>query len=365
MILHVSTWEVCCGLAKHLSYWLPFSPFYRKHHVLAEVPPPWSVEDGKWSIEGVTSDRLWKRGTNEVADVIMREGEKVEAKVVHLQYDPTFFSFDVIRRISGWAKENDVKLVCTMHVVQDIPTYTLQNKAVMRWMDQVVVGSPAMKEAAENLAKLFHIPLRRPVKVIFLPVPPPPPRIKEKMSPSPVILSWGMLSGVKGILEVSRAVQMLRDYKYKDIIHLIIGKAFTGGQKENLEKLQMVAKGSDGGIRIIDSFLSDAEVYERCREAHVIVVNHLDGYPSSSGSVALSVASGTPTIVSRSTIYSGYPEVGAVLVSDGTAGSIAGQIERVLDDPGLLIKGREIMLGKISPSIVASQYESVYREMLA
>ncbi len=364
MIMHVSSWEVCCGIAKHLSYWLPFASAYRKHHILAESPPPWVVESPGWYIEGVSNERTWRRSTLEVADAITKAAGEKSAKVIHLQYAPDFMPFDALRRVAGWCKDNDTFLVATMHVVMDVPEFLHQNKAILRWMDQVVVGTPAMKLEAERIARMHNITIRRPVRVIFLPVPPIPTRVVEKMTPGPVVLSWGMLGGVKGLLEVSRAVKMLRDYKYVDAVHKIVGKAFTGEQRSNLEELRRVADSSDGCVRVVDDFPNDAEIYRLCQESHAIVINHKSGYPSSSGSVSLSVASGTPTIVNRSTIYSGYSEMGAVLESDGTAGSIAGMIERVVEDPGILNRGRTMMLQNIMAPIVAAQYEDVYREVL-
>jgi len=358
---HVTPWGIPCGVAKHLSYWLPELPLERESIILAERPPDYYAPyqaTGRWP-----AVRCWQRGKETALADLCAEAESWHVGILHFQWDPTFFPPETIYELGEWAQEHGVKITFTLHIIFDESHCEWANKAIIKIADQLVVGTPVMAEALEAYAARFQIRPRRPVKIIPLSCPPLINIKPSSFAGGPVILTWGLLGHVKGHLQVHQAVLRLRERGYPQARYVIAGLAVTGEQQQLCSQLRGLAANDGEIIEIREGWHSEEEIYSMCRAAQVIVLNHQWRYPSSSGTVAASVASGTPVVVSASPMFSGYVESGAVLVAGGDANQMADSIESALKNPEALDAGRAAFLPSILPAAVGAAYEQTYHEL--
>jgi len=361
-VAHVTTWGVHCGVAKHLSYWLPH--VRRPGVICAEHPPSWHSSIENWNT--LPSVRCWRRGSADGLMAAALVAEEHNAGIIHLQWDPSFFSFDAICQYREWAAARGIRTVITAHVLLDIPVYTWETKAVLTMADQFVVGTPAMVEAFHEYSARFSLPLKRPVRWVPLAAPEMPDDQPAPYdgSPGPLILVWGFLGGLKGHAETVEAVRRLREFA--PTAHLLIaGRAITGEQRQNVDRLRLLAKADPDLLEVREGFMADDDLYALCRSADCIVLNHQWKHPSSSGTIAISVASGTHVVVSQSLMFSGYVEAGAVKAVDAPGPD--GLVDAILDiltAEHQLDSGRAEMMARIAAPAVAAQYESIYNEIL-
>lgn len=363
---HVSPWGIHCGFARHLGYWLPYLPDPGASVMLAEVPPHWykTIEDtGPWPV-----DRCWVRGKAESLDRILTTAKARDIGILHWQWDPSFFPYEAMLAYQEQARAAGIQTVVTTHTVERGDLWLRANKTALRVADQVVAGTPAMVQAWTDLAAEYHIPLARPVKLVYLPVPAQTPLARPERADHngrrPTVVCWGMLSAIKGIEPVYRAVGKLRADGFGDAHLIVAGRAITPEQQKTAARLAELAGSDPEGLELREGFMPEDDIYRLCQSADVIVLNHQAAHQSSSGTVALSVASGTPVVVSDSPMFSGYAEAGAVAVAAGDSPeAIAQTIRQVLAAPGEHAEGRARMLRLIHPAYVAGQYEEIYEAM--
>ena len=354
LVAHISSWGVPCGIAKHLSYWLQKAragPY--RHIVFAEDSPAWYGPPADWNT--VEAIRCWRRGRPDTFANIARPAEERGVSLIHLQYDPTLCTFEWLLKLESWATDKGIPIVATMHNMMFDDMYVWQNKLILRIADQVVVGTPVMAEAVLAYAARFGLQLRREPRVI--PLPAPKVITSRPKKPAWRVLTWGFLSGHKGHTEVYEAVRSLRKSGLSGLGYCVSGHAITGEQRERLDGLIALAE-KDPLMEVYDKFCTDDKIMELCAASAVIVLNHRLDVASSSGSVVLSVASGSPVVVSDSPMFSGYTEPKAVLTAG--KGQLAGAILDVLNCPEQLDAGRKEVLEKIAPEAVAREYEEVY-----
>ena len=353
VVAHVTPWGVHCGIAKHLSYWLPHVPPDRPMHILGEKPPHYYGEVEDWPGPPVT--RCWVRGKGHELGSIRAAAEACGAGIVHWQFDPSFFPHKFMAEYAEWAGALGIKTVTTAHTLEDTQCFTWSNKALLRCVDALIVGTPGMQKAWQDYAARFHIPLRRAVEVIPLPAPPVPPYTGRKLTPGPVVLTWGMLGKGKGHGEVLDAVLLLRAQGHPKARYLVVGQAITGEQRQNVDALRARAAEHPGVLEIREGYLTEDELYGLCQSCHVIALNHQWQHQSSSGTVALSVASGVPVVTSASPMFDGYE--GAVLTAQWGPEGWREALEAALVNKQL---NRDDIMRRISPETVAGQYEEVY-----
>lgn len=363
-VAHVTPWGVHCGIAKHLSYWIPHQR--RPGVICAERVPFWHTVTEDWNT--FPSARCWSRSTRDALFNATARAREYNARIIHLQWDPSFFPFDALTEYARVAAAQNLRTVVTAHTLVDDGQFTWENKAVLRLADQIAVGTPGMVKAFTEYAAQFAIPLKRPVRWVPLAVPnvyarsalsDPAPAGESN---GPLILTWGFLGGIKGHLEICEAVRLLRRYAPAARL-MIAGRAMTGEQRENLQRLQALAASAPDMICVREGFLSDAEVYDLCRSASCVVLNHQVRHNSSSGTVALSVASGAPVVVSDSPMFGGYAEAHAVKVAEPGPDGLADAILDVLTDESQLDAGRAEMMKRAAAPAVAAEYESIYQEL--
>lgn len=360
-VAHVTTWSVPCGIAKHLSYWLPHLPPSRACRIAAEIPPPWyeahPAGDG-WP--ALPSKRCWHRGRPDVFASLA--ADFADCRILHFQWDPSFYPAKEFEAFADDARRRGVSTVVTAHTLELDEVWTLANKAMLRAADRIVVGTPAMAQACRDYAARFNIRLRRPVEEIPLPCPPVPSHVsgpKASVNGSPLIVSWGLLGKLKGHEEVIHAVEKLRSRRWSKARCIVQGVALTGEQKKNLEALHALRLGDWFEVR--EQWASEAELYALCRMADAVVLNHCWAHASSSGTVALSVASGASVVVSNSPMFSGYE--GAVIVAGGAHNGMVDALVQAFDPPPWLVEGRRKRLLEIAPAAVAARYEAIYAEL--
>jgi len=362
---HVTPWGVHCGIAKHLSYWLPFAAARRPQFVLAEYPPWWHTAVMDWNTCG--SIRCWKRSHPDNLKIPCRVALEQGINILHWQWDPSFFPWEAIKEYEAWAQAAGVKTVATIHTLHEEDEFTWVTKAVLGAVDIVAAGTPGLVDALTAYAGRFAIPLKSAIRYVPLPVPAPPALNRVAQPPSavkgPVILTWGFLGTGKGHLAILDAVRRIRRDYAPGAVYRVAGRAMTGEQKNNVDTLLKAANGCPGLLDLQERWFSDEEIAALCREADVIALNHVYQHQSSSGTVALSVASGTPVVVSDSPMFSGYAEADAVKVAQDGPDGFHDALLDVLTKPDQLDAGREWMMRRIAAPTVADQYESIYQEL--
>jgi len=231
---HVTPWGVRCGVARHLSYWLAAAGDARPMHILAERPPAYYGEPQDWP--GPAIVRCWARSRADSLQGVQDAAGRLGIRLLHFQFDPSFWPSEALTAFATWAAARDVKTVMTAHTYEDGQVFTLANKAALRTFDRIVVGTPAMRDAWQRYADSFHIVLRAPIQVIPLPVP----ELPEGRAPRPeqcrLVLTWGMLGKGKGIEQVFEAVRALRGGDYPELRYLVVGQALTGEQRANRDR---------------------------------------------------------------------------------------------------------------------------------
>ena len=361
MIGHVTTWGIHCGLAKHLSYWLPHLPPERHSVMLAEEPPHWYPPAEDWPGPAVV--RCWKRGQVDVFADIKKAVDEFGVTILHLQWDPSFFPWRATMDLEELAAKRGVKIVITAHVLVEPPLWVRETNAVLRSADQVVAGTPALTEALMGRAAQFHFRPVRPIRTVPLPVPEMPPRPETRQGGGPFVLTWGLLGAGKGHVRIYHACRMLRERGHSGIRYAVMGHAVTREQEGRAAELEALIAQDGDMLSLKRGFASDAEIAEACYAASVIVLGHNWTRYSSSGTVAISVASGTPVVVSESPMFSGYVEEGAVRVCDGTPEGIADAIVWAVKNHALLAAGRDLVMPRITGQAVARQYEMIYQDL--
>jgi len=356
---HVTPWGVKCGIAKHLSYWRRFLPETRREIILASHPPQWLEPIEDWP--GPKVIRCYKRGEIDLVN-LRQAATETGCHILHLQWDPSFYNWKGLLGLSEWAEQAGVLITATLHVVLDEDPFAREMKMILRVADQVVVGTPAMKAAAEDVAAKYQITPRRPIRVIPLSHPEVWFKGREGGGRRPLILTWGMPGALKRQGMILEAVRLLRRQGYPNARFVIAGNAITGEQRNAVAAIRQDAAGEPDILQVRDEWLGDQMLADLCCEADVIVLNHEWPHPSSSGTIALSVASGTPVVVARSTMYSGY-EGATFQIRDDNANGIARAIARALKDPRARDQGIGEVLLSIEPKAVAAQYEDVYRQI--
>lgn len=360
---HVTPWGVHCGIAKHLSYWLHYAAARRPHFVLAEYPPWWHTTTMNWNT--CPSIRCWKRSQPDNLRVVQKVAIEQGVKIIHWQWDPSFFPWEAVKEHEQWARDSGIKTVVTIHTLHEDDEFTWVTKAVLAAVDMIAAGTPGLVAGLTDYAARFAIPLKSPVRYVPLAVPFRPDHVAQPPSAveGPVILTWGFLGTGKGHMAILEAVRRLRREYAPNAVYRVIGRAMTGEQKNNVAALLRAASAEEGLLDLQERWFTDDEVAAHCRAADVIALNHVFRHQSSSGTVALSVASGTPVVVSDSPMFCGYAESGAVKVA---APGIDGMTEALLDvltKPDQLAAGRETMMRIIAAEAVASQYEVIYQEL--
>ena len=360
---HVTPWGVHCGIAKHLSYWLPFAASRRPQFILAEYPPWWHTTATEWNT--CPSIRCWKRSQPDNLQVPCKVAVEQAVRIMHWQWDPSFFPWTAIQEYEPWAQAAGMKTVVTAHTLHDVDEFTWVNKAILKIADVIAAGTPGLVAALTDYAARFCIPLKSPIRLISLPVPEISPALCTLRSAlcAPVILTWGFIGSGKGHLAILDAVRRIRQEYAPGAIYRVAGRAMTGEQRNTVAALFDAASDEPGLLDLREGWLDDEEVFSLCREASVVALNHIHRHESSSGTVALSVASGTPVVVSDSPMFSGYAETGAVKVADPGPDGFVDAILDLLTKPDQLDRGRERMMQRISSPVVASQYEAIYQEL--
>jgi len=356
---HITPWGVHCGIAKHLSYWLP--KLRRPSVIYAEDPPPWYTTRETWGTW--PQERIWQRGAPGALTRIVQRAAKDGAGILHLQWDPGFFAWQDVNDAKGQLDLHEIKLIVTAHcLVADRP-WTLPNKAMLRAVDRLAVGTPAMVEAFTKYAAGFQITLRAPVAHVPLPHAPGASGLRRAVGDlsEAVILTWGMLGSMKGHTETLEAVRFLRGNGCPGARYIVMGRALTGEQRRNLETLREHAATDPAALEIYEGFHTDEDIIGACRQADVIVLNHQADYASSSGTIATSVASGTPVVVSRSRMFSGYE--GAVAVAEPGTEGLAKTIDAVLHRRADRDWRYFRVCARTAPSSVARAYEDIYKEL--
>lgn len=362
MIGHVTPWGVPCGIGKHLSYWI--GALKRPQIILAEHPPRWQPPAEEWPGPHVVI-RCWRRGDPGGFDGVQAAAEEAGVKLLCIQYDPTFWHHRAICGLSDWAKDVGIRLVFRWHIISPGKGFIWQNKAILRAADALIVGTPAMQRVLQEFADSYHIRLNAEIAVIPLSAPslngiPDRPARPE----GPLILTWGMLGHFKGHAETFEAVKLLRANGYPKARYVICGQAFTGEQRLNVERLSKLAAEAPELLELRLGFIAEKELLSLCQTADCIVLNHQTDHYSSSGTIVLSVASGSPVVVSNSPMFSGFSDRGLAIPTDGSAGGIAAGIQTALRESDALRARAFGASYGFSPEAIAAMNERIFSSLL-
>lgn len=362
VVVHVTPWEVPCGIARHLSYWLRRATQHTPL-ICAEEPPSWLPRDrdSYWRDFDFSVVPCWRRGHPGGLRKALQIAMSANAEIIHLQWDPSFFPAPDLDEFFQAAERAEIQTVATVHTLHDSDLYVRENKALLRGAASIVAGTPGLAGALGEYARRFSIRTHSSIDVVPLAYP---DQVREEamgtraFESRPVVLTWGMTGGVKGMLQVLRAVHVLRE-RHPQATYVVAGAAITGEQRQTVSALRE-ADQSVGALRLIGEFLREGQVRWLCRQADVICLNHQATHHSSSGTVALSVASGTPVVVSDSPMFDLYREADAVLTAGKTFMDMADALVRAIRIPDERARQVEAINARASARSVADAYEYKY-----
>ena len=359
MIGHITTWGVQCGIAKHLSYWLSFVHHPERHIIFSEFPPVWLPSCD--SFPSLSVIRCWKRGSGMGLTSVIGSIDP-SIKVLHVQFDPSFFSFDDIRSFNILSSQLGVKKVFTFHSIPEWPLFAKEIHEVLREADVVVVGTPAMEEALVKRCGEHHIPAKR---IVLIPLPAPfvPSAVavadgkKEKGPGFPELLMWGFPSCYKREFEVLKQVELLLK-EFPSLHCLVVGSAITKEHENTLAQMLAFSERRPW-LEVRNEWLGDEELTRLCRKADCIILNHANQWPSSSGTVGVSIASGTPVVISESLMFSGF-EKAAISARSDFGSAVKTALKPCEERESEAKKAAE----RISPKRIAEVYEKLYSELM-
>lgn len=302
LVAHITPWRVQCGVAKHLSYWLGVSD-PQQHMILRERPPLWLPESNHFpALQEETM--AWERGERSpLRKLLFCLPEGVD--IVHVQFDPTFFRSDDLREFFSGLGKRGLPSVFTFHSLTGLQVYRKQERIVFQSADRLVVGTTGMYGELEKASvpnfkeRVFLIPLAAPKEAYEA-----PPHYKGPGKPE--VLLWGFPSAHKQQLESLQELERLRDIKSK-LQCKVIGNPITSEQKNTMDEIWEYAQGRPW-VTVEREFLEDDRLIRMCKRAHVIILNHNVQWSGSSGTVAVSVASGTPVLINNSKMFSDYED---------------------------------------------------------
>jgi glycosyltransferase involved in cell wall biosynthesis len=200
---------------------------------------------------------------------------------------------------------------------------------IQQYAEQLFVHSHYAREVLE----LDRGVLDRPAPVTILPFGIPftdvPPRACRTLGESPLIVSVGVVSEVKGLTNLIAAVSLIA-HERKHIRLVIAGP----GEEDELQRWRNFAQDTAHGVNVEIPGHIVAERYAcLLREADVAVQLRTLSNGEASAAVADCLAAGLPTVVSDMGWASELPKDAVARVSpDVTPTSLANQLEELIDD---------------------------------
>ncbi|BAS28862.1 glycosyltransferase family 4 protein [Limnochorda pilosa] len=296
--------------------------------------------------------------------------------VVSLQHEYGIFGGEHGAHVLHLIRALERPLITTLHTV--LPDPNRQELRILqelaRRSERVVVMSRA---ALPILAQRYRVPVSK-IRLIRHGAPSLPfdPTAKARLGLEGrmVVSTFGLIGPGKGLEYAIEAVGRLR-IVHPEVLYLVLGRThprlLTGegsGYRRRLEERVRDLHLEDH-VRFVDRFLSRGEIalYLSATDAY------LTPYPGrnqiSSGTLTYALAAGraivsTPYLYAQDVLGDGR----GLLVPFSDADALAGGLQRLLEEPGLLqtLQHRARAFGKqLSWPAVAMQYLDVFREVAA
>jgi len=298
---------------------------------------------------------------------------KSKTSVVTLQHEYGIFGGDWGKNVLGLVSSLAKPLVTTFHtVLTEPPQLAREILCEIASVSKYVVVT--LNRAEGIIVNEYGVPAGK-VSVIRHGAPMVTRKdysVEKKhlrLSGRRVLLTVGFLSPAKGIQYGIRAVKSLIK-RYPDISYIVVGEthpllkkhegeAYRGKLKTLIDDLDLSKH-----VMFVNRFVSEQELTMFLNIADVYVAPYQGRDQVSSGTLTRALASGkaivaTPTIFARETLTSGR----GLFCEFADAGSIARQVERILNSPSLK-RALEVRAGQYGRKVGWREVAEAYAKIL-
>jgi glycosyltransferase involved in cell wall biosynthesis len=328
----LSTWKTRCGIAGYTRLLTESLPRGLEFSIHAEAGSPEPEND--------RIHRSWQYGLSDLS-LLERDLKAAPPAFLLIQHHPGFFEGDRLRDLLALCRGLGIPAGVTLHTVRN-------------WK-----SDPSVTEELERASRVFvhrdsdaellrERGVVQPVRVIPQGIPRLWRRPKEQiraafgMPGGFWIGHFGYLRPHKGTVKLIEAFDRLALRRPDARLLLLCSRYPSKDSAAYAEVCTRRIAASPYRTRIHASFdhLPFEEVASLLQACDVTVFPYAESDESSSAAARLAVAAHKPVVVSRSRIFEDLEDVAEHLPEDDP-GSIAGEVDRLADDPGRIEKAAE------------------------
>ncbi len=343
----LSSWNTKCGIATHSRYLSEnfdkekFEIYYFANKVSYNL-----------LIEKDPSNvcRLWNNSTDLNLDEVLLELISKKIDLVIVQFHPSFFNIVELADFINKVKNNGIKIIIDLHVVEDLPVES-GLKSSLQLITEALKKADALlahnsgdveilkKSGLESNTVLFPPGLK---KVVFNENSTEDLMVNMHFKDKFVISTFGFLMPHKGVLELISAFAELK--KEHENIHLLLINAvrpdnsvFEEYRKECISKITELKLSSD--VTFITDFLPDEEVLRLLSMSDLVVYPYQNTKESASGAVRYGLSAGRTVLCTPLKIFDEVKDIASFLTGTDINSIYAG-IKFFIEKPDELYRSK-------------------------
>lgn len=292
--------------------------------------------------------------------------------VVSVQHEYGIFGGKAGAHLLPLLRELRMPIVTTLHTILSAPN--LQQRRVMNEITALSDRLIVMTAGGAGILRQVHGVDAAKIDVIPHGVPKTPlsgSKNRLGVEGRPLVLTFGLLSPDKGIEYVIDALPEILKH-YPDVVYIVLGATHPHVVERDGETYRLMLEdrakrlGVDGSVIFHNRFVSQSELSEFLAAADIYITPYLNPEQITSGTLAYALGAGK-AVISTPYLYAKELLAGerGILVPSRDAGSIAGEIIGLLDDPEkrLELRRRAAEHGEtmLWPAVANSYLESFER----
>lgn len=291
--------------------------------------------------------RLWENGSQDFSEVVSFL-KKEQINHVHIQHHSAYISMtalgSLITQIDALKDDLEIEILLTPHDALSKGSNFKQIKSELALVDHIFAHKQADYELFKKLGviedKLTLFPLPFDTYPIW-----PKKRLQTQLkldSAKPVIVTHGIFSFHKGLLQTAEAIKLLQE-DYPDILWLAVNAISPNNisSSDTYDQVRSKIKELDllDNVRFFTDFLDAMEVMALLESADLGLLVYDEVGESASAAVRKFLASGTPTIVTDIPMMTELTHKQEVFkISDNRPEAIATGVKELLQEQDLANK---------------------------
>jgi len=281
-------------------------------------------------------ERTWEYSEKNF-DKTLESIKRYNADIVHIQYNPPFYSMESLKLLLIKLKEQGRRVLLTLHSIPDVDISYYSS--VLNSIDLIMVHSDEdfskLKEAGVKNIQLFVHGIKQ-----FADEDKKRLRKKLGINSDPIIASHGLIHEKKGLLEIlvslNRLVKVYPNILFLSVNALNYENSTSQSVLKQMQKL--VDKYSlHKNVIFITDFIEKQEIVKILHLADLLVLpyDHLE--EGASGAVRYCLASERPVIVSESPIFRDLTDA-VFRIPNNNPDTITSAVKQLLEDRELYNK---------------------------